>query len=429
MAEKDIIAMSRRDLRRLKIIQEALERHITQLKAAEIAGLSGRQMRRLIARIRKEGDEGILHRSRGKRSHRAIPKRVKAKVLELCQGEYKNFGPTFASEKLEELEMIRISRETVRGWFIEEEIPYAQRKGRPHREWRERRHCFGDLLQMDGSHHDWFEGRGPKCVLMGYIDDATGNVYALFYPYEGTFSAMDSTLRYIRKYGIPMNIYQDRHQTYKSNREPTIEEQLNNKEPSTQYKRAVEEIGINVIHALSPQAKGRIERLFRTFQDRLVKETRLRGISTIEDANAFLEEYLPRHNKRFAVPPREDADLHRPLSPDINIDSIFCIKTERALRNDFTVAHNRKLYQIDSNLRANKVVVEDRLDGSVKITHKGKELIFREILTRPLRENKTSLDRWEPRRIYIPPADHPWRRYPTKITPRLVASPVGDRSL
>jgi hypothetical protein len=197
----------------------------------------------------------------------------------------------------------------------------------------------------------------------------------------------------------------------------------------TQYKRAVEEIGVEVIHALSAQAKGRIERLFRTFQDRLVKEMRLEGISTIEEANVFLEEYLPRYNKRFAVPPNMDADLHRPLSPGTNLDSIFCIRTERALRNDFTVAHNRKLYQIKNNLRAKKVVVEDRLDGSVKITHRGKELIFREIVTRPLQEGKTSLNKEAPIQIYIPPADHPWRKYPIKITPRLVASSVGDRSL
>jgi hypothetical protein len=424
---KDIVVMSRRELKKIKVIQEAIKKHITQLKAGEVLGLSDRQIRRIIRRVRKEGDGGIAHRSRGRRSHYAISRRIKARILKLCGEKYRDFSPTFASEKLEELEGIRVSRETLRKWFIEGEIPYATRKMRPHREWRERKHCCGEMVQVDGSDHDWFEGRGERCVLMGYIDDATGRVFARFYPYEGTMPALDSTRRYIDRHGIPMSIYLDKHQTYRSNREPTIEEELGNIRPLTEYARSVEELGIKVIHAHSPQAKGRVERAFRTFQDRLVKEMRLRGISTIEEANRFLEEYLPRYNKRFTVAPREAADLHRPVPAGINLDRVFSIKTERALRNDFTVAHDRKLYQIKDKVRAKKLTVEERLDGSLVITHKNRELKFEEIVTRPERTRKSSDHSPRHRRVHIPPADHPWRGVKRMSPGLLVASPCQDR--
>jgi hypothetical protein len=422
-----IIVMSQRELKRIKVIHEAIEKHITQFKAGEILQMSVRQIRRLIARVRKEGDGGIRHKSRGKRAHNAMPKRVKAKVLKLCREKYRDFSPTFASEKLEELEGIQVSRETLRGWFIEEEIPYAARKMRPHREWRERKHCCGEMIQMDGSAHDWFEGRGEWCVLMNYIDDATGRVFARFYPYEGTMPALDSTRRYIDRHGIPISIYLDKHQTYRSNREPTIEEELSNIRPLTQYAKSVEELGVEVIHANSPQAKGRVERSFRTFQDRLVKELRLRGISTIEEANRFLEEYLPLYNKRFSVAPREATDLHRPVHSGINLERVFSVKTERTLRNDFTIAHDRKLYQIKDRVRAKKLTVEERLDGSLAITCKNRELKFEEITTRPERTQKSPDHSLKPARVYIPPADHPWRAVKRRLPGLMVASPCQDR--
>jgi hypothetical protein len=187
------------------------------------------------------------------------------------------------------------------------------------------------MVQIDGSHHAWFEDRGDPCVLMGYSDDATGDVFGGFYDYEGTMPAMDSFKRYIQKRGLPLKVYLDKHSTYKSTAKATIEEQLEGVGPLSEFERALKELGVEVSHAHSPQAKGRIERLFRTFQDRVIKEMRLRGIKTIEEGNRFLEQYLPLYNKRFSVRPREKDDVHRPLPMGIDLNAILCIKTERTL--------------------------------------------------------------------------------------------------
>jgi len=313
MVRKDMIEMRRREMTRFHFIKQALEKKITQAKAGELTELSDRQIRRLIKRMRKEGETGICHCSRGRLSNRRIPKKIKDKVIKLCRGIYSGFGPTFASEKLLERDGIKISDETLRLWFKEAEITYQGRKGRKHRQWRERKEHIGELVQMDGSHHDWFEGRGPKCVLMSYIDDATGRVYARFYDYEGTYPAMDSFWRYIEKYGMPQSVYLDRHSTYKSTAKPTIEEELSGRDPQSQFERALSELTVKVRHAGSPQAKGRIERLFRTFQDRLVKDMRLEGIKTKEEANRFIDNgYLKKHNEKFCNDPAKEADLHRP---------------------------------------------------------------------------------------------------------------------
>jgi hypothetical protein len=266
------------------------------------------------------------------------------------------------------------------------------------------------MVQMDGSHHAWLEDRGPWCVYMGYIDDATGRPFGRFYTHEGTHPALDSLKRYIRRYGIPQSIYLDNHTTYKSNKKQSVEDELNNVIALSQFERAAGELSINVIHADSPQAKGRIERLFKTFQDRLVKEMRLADICTIDEANAFLGRYLPVYARRFAVQARKADDRHRPVPAGTDLDRILCVKTERALRNDFTVAHNRKLYQVLDNVRAKKVMVEDRLDGSVVIRHKDSELRYKEIPVRPKKEALESAHVFKPKRVYEPvPRDHPWR--------------------
>jgi hypothetical protein len=296
----------------------------------------------------------------------------------------------------------------VRNWFIDEKIPYDGRKVRQHRQWRERKHSFGEMEQVDGSFEYWFGDRGPRCVLMAYIDDATSNVFARFYEYEGTIPALDSFKHYVKRHGIPLSVYIDRHATYKSRREATIEEQLANKEPLTQFKRALVELGVGVIHAWSPQAKGRVERLFRTLQDRLIKEMKLKGISTIEDGNRFLEYYLPIFNKRFSVKAGQDEDLHRPIPAGFDLDSVLCKKTEHVLRNDFTVAHERKLYQVLDNIRARKVLVEEKVDGGLMISFKGKRLNYKEITQRPKREGVASPSK--PRVYWSPPMDHPWKR-------------------
>ena len=407
MTDKDMITMSRRETKRLHIIHQALDKRITQKTAAELVGLSSRQIRRILKRVRKEGDDGISHRSRGKASNRRFPQKVKDKALKLYREKYGDFGPTFACEKLLDVHKIKLSDETLRLWLNQESIPYEKRKGRKHRQWRERKHHFGEMLQMDGSHHDWFEGRGPECVLMGYIDDATGKVNGRFYDYEGTMPAMDSFKRYIKRYGIPQSVYLDKHSTYKSNAKQSIEDELEDKKPMSQFERSLTELGITVIHANSPQAKGRIERSFRTLQDRLVKEMRLARISSVVQANEFLIKYHPIYNAKFKVKPVSDVDVHQPTLSIRELNRIFCIREDRTLRNDFTIAYNGKLYQIKDAIKTQKVAVEERLDGSLHITHMGLDLSYREIKRRPVKENlKTPL---LIERKYQP-ADHPWKR-------------------
>jgi hypothetical protein len=279
------------------------------------------------------------------------------------------------------------------------------------------------MVQMDGSIHDWFEGRGPECVLMGYIDDASNEVYVRFYGYEGTFPAMKGFRGYIRKYGIPHSLYADGHTTYRSTAKLSIEEELEGKKKSqTQFERAVGELGVEIIRAYSPQAKGRIERQFRTFQDRVVKEMRLRKISSIEEANTFLASYLPTYNKRFGVAPKERADLHRPVPRGISLDRIFCLKEKHVVRNDFTVAHDSTLYQIKEHTKAKSVIVEEQSNGRIRIysnDSKKKSLKYKEITELPKKKSslvkKPAQALKAPTKKYIPPPDHPWRRYRQRI--------------
>jgi len=256
MAEEDMIMARQGELKRLHVIQKVLEGIIKQVEAAEIVSLSGRQIRRIVKRIRSEGSPGIIHRSRGKPSNRRISGKIKERVINLYRTQYKDFGPTLASEKLQERNRIGISDETLRMWLIEAGDWKKIRRGRRHRQWRERKHHDGEMVQMDGSHHDWFEGRGPWCVLMGYIDDATGKVFGRFYDYEGTIPAMESFKGYIQNNGLPMSVYLDKHTTYKSTGKPTIQDELHNTQPLSEFERALKELGVEVIHANSPQPKA-----------------------------------------------------------------------------------------------------------------------------------------------------------------------------
>jgi hypothetical protein len=410
MAGEGIIMVRPKELKHLYVIRKVLEREMTHREAAEILSLSLRQIRRIMKRVRLEGDKGVVHRSRGRPSNRRIPDEIRDKVIGLYRSEYSDFGPTLASEKLEERDQVRVNDETLRLWLMESGDWKKRRRRRGYRRWRERKHHFGEMVQMDGSRHDWFEGRGPWCVLMGYIDDATGKVFGRFYDYEGTIPAMDSFKGYIQKQGLPMSIYLDRHTTYKSPAKASIQDELDNTMPLSEFERALKELGVEVIHANSPQAKGRVERLFKTLQDRLVKEMRLRGIRTIEEANGFMKQYLPVYNRRFSVRPQEPSDLHRPLSPGVKLDSILCIKTERTLRNDFTVAHHKKLYQIEDKTRSSHVTVHDQIDGSMKIFYQNQALRFTEIHARPVREANPSV-RGHRRRPHRPSPDHPWRKF------------------
>ncbi len=407
---RGIITMSMKEAKRLHLVRKALEKRITQGEAADMAGLCLRQMQRIVQRIRAEGDPGVCHRARGRKPNNRIPETVKDKAIELCRERYREFGPTLASEKLLEKNRLKVSVETLRTWLLEAGLPYRKRKKRPHRQWRERKSCRGAMVQLDGSHHDWFEGRGPACVLMGYVDDATGEVYARFYDYEGTLPAMDSFKGYIRQYGIPQSVYLDRHSTYKATvHYQTIEDQLLDRQLMSQFEKSLKELEVTVIHAYSPQAKGRVERLFGTFQDRVIKEMRLAGIRNKDEGNAFLESYLSDYNRRFRVSPAQDTDLHRPFKNRRQLDRILSIRSVRVLRNDFTIAHNKRLYQIKDTIRAKKVSVEERTDGSMRILHNGQRLRYQEITTRPKKERDSSLklhktwDRGKPTRV------HPWR--------------------
>ncbi len=408
MAGKDIIMASQRELKRLHIAQRVIEGSIKQTEAAEILSLSIRQIGRIVVRVRGEGAQGVVHRSRGKESNRKLPREIKDQTLGLYRQHYRGFGPTLAQEKLLERDGISISDETLRLWLLEEGLWKKRRRGRQHRQWRPRKDRNGEMIQMDGSHHDWFEGRGAACVLMGYIDDATGKVYGRFYEYEGTIPAMDSFRRYIRKYGMPMSLYMDKHTTYKATGKPTLQDELNGTDPVSEFGRALKELGVQLIHANSPQAKGRVERLFNTLQDRLVKEMRLRGISSITEANEFLREYLPTYNRRFAKKAAQPGNLHRPIPKGLSLDRILCIKTERTLRNDFTIAHDRKLYQIEEAITTKKLMVEQYTDGSMAIWCRAKKMKFRQIVIRPEKPQKQPAN--SARKTVIPPKDHPWRK-------------------
>jgi hypothetical protein len=373
-------------------------------------GLSGRQVRRLVKVIREQGDRGIIHGLRGRPSNRRLPEEMRGRVLSLYQERYPDFGPTLAMEKLFECDGITISDETLRTWLIEAGLWKKRRKRSAFRRWRPRKECFGEMIQMDGSHHDWLEGRGPELVLMGSIDDATNTTYGRFHDYEGTLPAMDIFKGYVEKYGLPMSAYVDCHTTYKSSKKLTEWDEVEGIESLSQFERALKELGVEVIHALSPQAKGRVERLFGVLQDRLVKEMRLRWIRTKEEANAFLEEYLPRHNERFNVCPAHEADVHVKLPRHVDLDEYLCIKTERTIRNDNTIALDGRLYQIEE-LGGKKVVVQERLDGSLRMISKGAALKYKEITERP--KKAAALPKSDLRVYTRPPKpskDHPWRK-------------------
>lgn len=406
MAGEDIITVTQEELRRLHIVRKVLDKKLKQTEAAEKLDLSCRQIKRITKRVREEGDKGIAHKSRGQPSKRKISDKIKEKIISFYSGKYKGFGPTLTAEKLFEIEKIKISKETLRNWLIEKGLWQRRRKHKKHRKWRERKHNFGEMLQWDGSHHNWFEDRGPHCVLISQIDDASGKKSGQFYAFEGTQPAFSSLKQYIKRHGIPHSIYLDKHSTYKSPKKPTIEDELNNREFLSQFERAAKDLGIKVIHANSAQAKGRVERSFKTDQDRLVKELRLAGISTIKEANKFLKSYWPKHNKRFSVKPLKEANLHRPLPKDTDIDAILCRKTEHPLRNDFTIVHDKKLYQILDNAVGKKVIVEERISGARYITYNGRRLKYKQIYVRPAKERPES----KPRKIYRPSMDHPWKK-------------------
>lgn len=412
--ERDRIEMSIKEIKRVGIIQRVIEGKLTQQAASRLIGVVDRQIRRIVKRYRTQGEKGLLHRLRGIASNRRHDETLKRRVLTLYQEKYGDFGPTLAHEKLLEKHNIQIGCQTLRRWLIEAKLweIRTQKKIKQH-EWRQRKECFGEMIQLDGSHHDWLEGRGPKLVLMGLIDDATSRVSARFHDYEGTVPVMDSFLRYVKQYGLPKSVYLDRHSAYFGSGLSSLEEDLlGRRRPESQFERALRQLGVDLIHAYSPQAKGRIERLFGTFQDRLIKEMRLADIKTKEGANQFLEKYLPEYNRRFCVPAKTEVNLHRSESMKC-LKQILSIQSKHALRNDNTIRHENRFYQILKPWkyrRPKQIVFQERLDGKLCLTHEGHELPWRLIPEPPKQSNLKPKSKLKPHQLWKPPMSHPYKR-------------------
>ena len=412
---REVLVMTGEESKRLYVIQQVLERKIRQRQAAALLGRSVRQIRRLVRRIRREGPGGIGHRLRGRRSNRRHTDTLQQRVLALYQARYADFGPTLAREKLAERHRLVVGRETLRRWLVAAGVWAGQRQTPRHHQWRERKASFGEMVQVDGSHHDWLEGRGPRLVLMGYIDDATNRVFARFYDYEGTLPALDSFARYARRYGLPQSVYVDRHTTYQGRGTPTRDDELAGRaRPQSQFERALGELGVRVIPAYSPQAKGRIERLFGTFQDRLVKELRLAAVTTRETANGFLARYLPLHNRRLSHPPRSPVNLHRPCPPPHQLQRVLTIRDRHALRNDNTVQHATQTYLLETRWNGHRpktIDAEVRLDGQLYLLTGDRVLRYRQLPGRPVVAPPPSRAPSRRRARIIPSADHPWRQF------------------
>ncbi len=412
----ETLTMSHREAERLKVIQQVIEKKLSWNEAAQRMGVRRRQVGRMVQRVREKGNKGIIHGLRGKPSNHVLDGKIIRTAIELVEKKYPDFGPTFANEKLAEKHGLELSTTVLRKEMIKAGLWRSRRSPRKHRAWRERRSCPGEMVQVDGSIHDWFEGRRESCWLISFVDDATSQSFARFVDAEDTRNLMATARLYFEKYGRPLAWYVDKDSIYKTTRKASIEEDLQEWGPDTQFTRAMRELGIEVICAHSPQAKGRVERNFETHQDRLVKELRLAGISDMEKGNRFLEEmYLPKHNQSFMVEPANPRDAHRPLLQSQNLDAILSIRQERTLGNDYTLLFQGQLYQVVENqpLRIDpraKVLVEQRLDGTIHLLFKNQYLNFKKIEGRPVRRPARPLGKVA-RERYKPPATHPWRRF------------------
>jgi hypothetical protein len=386
--------MSTKEIDTLKIIHDVIEKRMKQRRAGTLLKLSTRQVRRLCGRVRREGAKGLRHGLRGQPSNHQLPLGQLNKALDVVRTTYPDFGPSFANQKLETIHKIFLSTSILRRGMIDIGLWHPHTQGAVHRAWRERRASVGELVQLDGSDHDWLEGRGPRCALLIFIDDATSRIlWGAFIPVEDTLNLLTSMKSYLLRHGRPLALYVDRDSIYKVNRQASVDESLRDGQPLTQFSRAMGELGIEMVFALSPQAKGRVERGFKTHQDRLVKELRLAGISSLPEANEFLRRtYIPAHNARFAVMPRSAVDVHRPLLAIHRLDEILSVRRERVVANDFTLRLENRFFQIlpGQTLRVrpqDTVMLEIRLDGTTHIRFKGAYLRFRALTQRPPRPN------------------------------------------
>ena len=426
MATEELITMSQQEVLRLQVIEKLKDRALSQSEASKILKISCRQIKRLLRLYKQQGANGLVSKKRNKPSNNRINEATKQNILALVKEKYIDFGPSFLGEKLLENHNISVSKETLQQLMISENIWTTKRrkKARIH-QMRERRSCFGELIQIDGSPHDWFEGRGEKCCLLVFIDDATSEIVNLrFEEAETTAGYFRAAREYITKYGIPIAFYSDKHNIFRINMPGCY--------GVTQFGRVAQELGIEIICANSAQAKGRVERANQTLQDRLIKEMRLRGISDIKTANAYLPEFQEQHNKKFAVEPKSSADAHVKLIGNKNLDLVFCFKEDRKLSKNLELSYYNTIYQIKAEnsgyrLRHALVKVCEDLKGKVTIIYKGEELNYScyekqkrtaEIVGSKALNNK--VDSIVKKR-HKPSIDHPWRQHKIKYEPMRLA--------
>lgn len=410
--------MTSKEINRCAIIKKLINKEINGTQVAELLKLSIRHIRRLKGKVKKQGIKALIHGNRGKSSNHKIPRQEREKIIELLHKHYSDFKPGFASEKLDEKHNIKRDPKTIRQIMIGEELWKSKIKNKKeYHSWRQRKACYGEMEQFDGSYHYWFEDRGPYCCLLASIDDATSiPTKAEFAKDEGVFPVFGFWKEYLKENGKPYSIYVDKFSTYKMSQKVAQE----NHDTLTQFQRAMEELHIEAISAHSPQAKGRIERLFNTFQDRLIKELRLANISTIEQGNKFLKEvFLPKYIAKYSVEPRSNANLHKALyqKERVKLDSIFSKQDTRVIKNDFTISFNKQWYQLLKNqpvtiCKKDTIIVEEHLDNSIKFRLRGKYLNHQIIPERPKKTKDIPWVITAKKPVYIPPVNHPWRKSP-----------------
>lgn len=413
------ITMSSKEVKKYDIVRKTISKELNGAQAAQLLNLSTRQIRRLKNKVKNRGAKGLVHGSRGKPGNRSMPAKERQKIIALLHRHYHDFGPLLASEKLEERHQIKRDRSTISSIMVAEGLWQLHTKKKElHRSWRERKTSKGELVQYDGSYEHWFEERGEKCCLLASIDDADGEVKARFDNHEGVEPTFNYWRSYIERLGKPNAIYVDKFSTYSMNHKLARE----NPDTLTQFERVMTGLNIGIVHAHSPQAKGRVERLFKTLQDRLIKELRLNNISTITEANDFLEKYfLPKFNAKFMVEARGKTDLHKQLSEQEKkkLDSIFSRQCQRVVNNDFTVSHQKRYYQLEKNqpvtiCKQDKITIEERMDKSIHFRLRGKHLNYQLLPQKPAKLNakEKQLNWIIPKQvIYTPPASHPWRQH------------------
>jgi transposase len=429
----ELLTMSKRELNRAEVMQRLKDKRLTQKEAAQILEISVRQIKRIYRAYKKNGAAGLISARRGKASNNRLEAQTVQQAIDLLYERYRDFGPTLAHEKLVEVHQLKLSDESVRKIMIAEGMwkPKRAKKGTTH-QMRERRACFGELVQIDGSDHAWFEERGPKCTLLVYIDDATGQLLELrFVPDETFFAYCEATRHHLEGYGKPVAYYSDRHGIFRVNQPRP----LGTTSGLTQFGRAMQELDIQIICANTPQAKGRIERANQTLQDRLVKELRLRGIADIEAGNAYLPEFREDFNRRFAVLPRSSHDAHRPLLKNENLDLILSHQQSGTLSKNLTVQYQHVIYQIQSNrpdytLRNAKVTICENGNGEVTILYKDQPFAYT-IYQKPVRQAEVVDAKTLDRQLKTPkpPApDHPWRNYGHHISGKPIQETLPNGS-